>query len=515
MFLGLLRERLLVARFYSCCRYSLDAYFAAFRLPDMVFQLVVIGALSAAFIPVFSEKLQENEKEAYRLASALINLLLAFFLIVGIFIFIFAHPFSGMITGNFSPEQISLMANMTRLMLFAQLFFLVSNFFAAMIQSHQRFLLPALSPIVYNLGIIVSVFFFSSRFGIWSAAYGVLFGSILHLLIQVPLVIKLGFRYSLIFDVFSPGVRKVAKLMVPRTLALAISQIEATVSLFLATSLSPGSLTLFYLAQKLADLPVRFVGTSVGQAALPLFSLQVARKENDAFKASLLKSLNQVLFLSLPATAVFLVLRIQFVRFAYGAREFPWGATLATGYTMAAISLSVFTQSAIQILVRAFYAVHDTVAPFIIGLLSVSLNIALSCLTIFVFKWGIFGLALSFSVSNLLNFLLLLIMFNHRWEKIISRKELFLWFKMICLSVFCGIGSWISLRVLDTYVFQTDRTIPLLFLTLISVVVGVIIYFGLAYFLKLKELTDLTGSFGRIKLFKKKLPVVEEVVETF
>jgi len=514
MLLGILRERLLVDRFYACCKEELDVYYAAFRLPDMIFQLVVIGALSAAFIPIFSEKLAKDKKEAYLLASSLINLLLVFFLVLAVFIFIFARPFSLLITGNFSFQQIDLMAQMTRLMLLAQIFFLISNLFSAMIQSHQRFLLPALSPAIYNIGIIISVVILSRPLGIWAATIGVLFGSFLHLLIQIPLVLKLGFKYSFGFNLKDLAVKKVVRLMLPRTLSLAVSQIEATISLFLATSLSPGSLTIYYLAQKLADLPVRLLGTSIGQAALPTLSLQLARNETDNFKRTINQSLGQIIYLSLPATAIFLILRVQLVRFAYGSRSFPWGATIMTGRTLAAIAFSVFSQSAIQLLVRGFYAVHDTTAPFIVSLLSVIVNVILSIVFIFSFDLGIFGLALGFSISNFLTFLLLLLFFNFKKEKFIFRSDFLNWLKMTFASVVAAFGAWGTMRVLDMFVFETSRVAPLLILSLISASVGLLIYIIISIIFGLKELIVVLKLIKKIGDWKKYL-VPEKIAELY
>ncbi|PIS14737.1 murein biosynthesis integral membrane protein MurJ [Candidatus Shapirobacteria bacterium CG09_land_8_20_14_0_10_39_12] len=513
MILGILRERLLVANFYACCSSQLDVYYAAFRLPDMIFQLVVIGALSAAFIPVFSESLTSDEKSAYRLASSLINILMTFFIVLAAIVFIFAKPISTLITGNFSASQINLMTQMTRVMLFAQILFLVSNFFSAMIQSNQRFLLPSLSPVVYNLGIILSVVFLSRFFGIWAATIGVLVGAFFHLLIQLPLLLKLGFKYSFSFDFSDHGVKKVIKLMLPRTLALAASQIEATVSLFLATSLAPGSLTIYYLAHRLVDLPVRLLGTSVGQAALPILSLQLAQKQEEEFKTTLRRSFDQILYLSFPATAIFLVLRVQLVRFAYGAKSFPWIATIMTSRTLAAVAFSIFSQSASQLLVRGFYALHDTKTPFIVSLISVAVSVVLSLILIFSLNLGIFGLALAFSIANVFNLIALLLVFNFRKEKFVNNNNLFSWLKMIIASLIAGFFSWGSMRILDNFVFDTTKSLPLLLLTLISLGVGLLVYLFISRLFKFKELSMVLNLGKKFSHWKETLFSVEEIIE--
>lgn len=513
MLLGILRERLLMARFFACCKEQLDVYYAAFRLPDMIFQLIVLGALSAAFIPVFSEYLEKDKTQAHHLASSLINIFLVFFLFLSLIIFIFARPFSDLITGNFTPQQVDLMAKMSRAMLLAQAFFLISNFLAAIIQSNQRFLLPSLSPVVYNLGIIVSILLFSGPLKIWSAVLGVLIGSFLHLIIQIPLVLKLGFSYQPILNWKNPGVKKVLKLMLPRTLALATNQVEATISLFLATSLDPGSLTIYYLAQRLVDLPVRLIGTSVGQAALPTLSLQLAQQKKKEFIETYLRTLEQILYLSLPATVLFLILRVQLVRFAYGAKSFPWVATIMTGKTLAVVTLSIFSQCAIQLLVRGFYALHDTRTPFYLGLISLAINIFLSLFFIFGLRVGILGLALAFSLSSFLNMLLLLFVFNFKKEKIIAKENLLKWFKMIFASVISGFLSWAVMRFSDKFVFNTTKTFDLLILTFLSGITGILTYLGMSKILKLKELELIFKLFRKLGFWKETLVSVEEVIE--
>ena len=193
--LGILRDRLLYARFYACCASQLDAYNGAFRIPDIIFRLLVTGALSAAFIPVFSEQLARNKKEAYRTASSVINILFLVLLVLVALVIIFSYPLSALITSGFTQEQVVLMSQLTRVMVFAQLFFLLSNFLTGVLQSYQRFLLPALAPVAYNLGIIFGIQVLAPYWGIFGPALGVVIGAGLHFFIQLPLVLALGFDY--------------------------------------------------------------------------------------------------------------------------------------------------------------------------------------------------------------------------------------------------------------------------------------------------------------------------------
>lgn len=512
MVLGILRERLLVTKFFACCRPSLDVYYAAFRLPDMVFQLVAIGALSAAFIPVFSDYLEKKDSQTYRFSSSVINHLLLFFLILAVIIFVFSRPLSQAITGSFTPNQIQLMAQMTRVMLFAQILFLVSNFLSATIQSHQRFLVPALSPITYNLGIILAILFLTPFWGVWAPVFGVVLGAIFHLFIQIPLAFKLGFTYTFVLDRKIPGVVEVFRLMLPRTLALAVYQIEATVAVFLATSLSPGSLTMFYLAQRLMDLPVRIFGTPIGQAALPTLSSQIAKGHLKDFQKTLISSLNQILYLALPAMVIILILRVPLVRLAYGAKSFPWQATILTAKTVGIFSLAIFSQAATQLLVRSFYALHNTKTPLSIGSFSVALNVSLALLLTFKLGWGILGLAAATSISSASHAFLLFCFLVRKIPEILDKNLIFNWLKMGVATFFTAVFLWLPMRLLDKFILDTTRTINLLILTIITGLVGFSVYLLLSLVLKIPEVFAFTQLARRLGQWQAVLKKSEEVL---
>ncbi|MBU1117366.1 hypothetical protein KKD37_00190, partial [Patescibacteria group bacterium] len=246
--LGFLRTRFLYSIFFKCCVLDLDAYNAAFRIPDLIFKLLVTGALSASFIPVFTSYLHKDKKQAYKMASSVINLLLLVFIAFSVVALVFAHPLSKLIATGFSPYQIDLMANLTRILLLAQIFFLISNFLTAILQVNQVFIIPALSPIIYNLFIILGIFTLAPTFGIYGVVYGTVVGAFFHMAIQIPSVLRFGFKYSRIADPKLPGVREIIRLMLPRTLSLGLAEVENTVTLFFASTLAAGSISLLNLA---------------------------------------------------------------------------------------------------------------------------------------------------------------------------------------------------------------------------------------------------------------------------
>jgi len=510
--LGLFRDRLLAGTFFGGREWQLDVYFAAFRIPDMIFELLVLGALSAAFIPVFSRYLEKKEREAYYLSSSIINFLLVFFILFSTLVFIFAEPLVKLIAPAFNPIEISLMVNLTRIMLLAQLFFCVSNFLTGVIQSHQRFLVPALSPVAYNLGIIFGIVVLSRWLGIYGPTIGVVLGAFLHLAIQLPLALRLGFRYSFVFDWRHPGVKQVARLMLPRTLALAVKQIELTVAVFLATSLVAGSLSIFYFAQHLMNLPIGLFGLTIGQAALPTLSRESSEKGLDKFKKTFLSSFNQILYLALPASAILLVLRIPAVRIVFGAASFPWKATLLTGRVLAIFSISIFAQAVIHLLVRSFYALHNTKTPFLIGALAVLTNVSLSFLFIFRLNLGILGLAWATTLASFLQTSLLLLFLNRAIGGFDKKEFFFPLIKMGVATVLTAVALWMPMRLLDRFILDTTRTINLVILTVIATLSGMMVYLVLSYFLKIAELSSFISLVKRLGRWQEVLEESEEMI---
>ncbi len=510
--LGLLRDRLLAATFFRVGQeWQLDVYFAAFRIPDMLFQLLVLGALSAAFIPVFS-KLLSQEKEAWRVASTIINIGSLIFIFISFLIFVFTPTLNRFIAPNFEERELALMVNLTRLMLISQWFFVISNIFTGILQSKQRFLIPALAPILYNLGIIIGTIFLSPIWGIYGPTAGVVLGAFLHFIVQLPLTLYLGFVYSPVLDFKNPFVRKIGRLMVPRTLALAVSQIELTVAVLIATSLTSGSLSIFYFAQHLNNLPVGLFGLTIGQAALPVLSVEAA-KNRDNFKKVLLTCLRQILYLALPASVILLVLRIPLVRLVFGARTFPWEATILTGKVVAIFSFSIFAQAAIQILVRAFYALQDTKTPFLIAALAVGFNVFFSFLFTFRFDWGVLGLSLAASLASIIHCFFLIVFLQNKLD-FLGKKLFFVPLAKIVLATFLtGFALWLPMRLLDKLFLDTTKTINLIALTVIAGLCGLAVYFLFSYVLRIEELKRFYKLFYRFGAWREILASSEEVLD--
>lgn len=499
--LGFLRSRFLYARFFSCCVLELDAYNAAFRLPDLIFKLLVTGALSASFIPVFSSYLHKDKKAAHQIASTVINLLLIVFLLASLIVLIFAHPLSQIIAKGFSSSQIDLMVGLTRVLLIAQIFFLISNFLTGILQVHQIFIVPALSPIVYNLFIILSIFTLAPVFGIYGVVYGAVVGAFFHLAIQLPVVKRVGYRYSPLCRPRLPGVREVVRLMIPRSLSIGLGEIENTVTLFFASILPSGSISLLNLALQIMYLPSRIFGTTVGQASLPILSKNIARNELNTFRATVSKIILQSLYLALPVTTIVLIHRVPIIRLAFGARQFPWSATLLTARTLAWLTPAIVCQAVIQILIRSFYALHNTKTPLYVSFFSLITNIFSSFFFVNFTNWGIAGLAFSATIGNLVQCLGLLVLFIRRVDGFNWNQTFVEFLKILLSSFLMALITWGSLRFLDLLVLDTSRTINLLVLFSLSSLIGLIFYITFTARLCPTQFGDYHRYFSKFRRF--------------
>jgi len=488
--LGFIRSRFLYAHFFNCCVSELDAYNAAFRIPDLIFKLLVTGALSASFIPVYSSILHKNEKQAEAVASTVINLLLIAFGIISVIVLIFTPYFTSLIASGFTPDQLALMTSLTRILLIAQIFFLVSNFLTGILQVHQIFLVPALSPIIYNSFIILSILVLAPIFGIYGVTYGAVIGAFFHMAIQIPSVIHAGFNYRAIIDTKLAGVREIIRLMLPRSLSLGLGEIENTVTLFFASNLAAGSLSILNLAMQIMYLPSRIFATTVGQASLPILSKNVARNELNEFRETVRRTILQSLYVALPITALILVHRLAIIRLAFGAKEFPWAATLLTSKTLAYLVPAIACQAIIQILVRSFYALHDTKTPLKISLVSLTVNVISAYIFVNFTDMGVVGLALSASLGNLTQTIGLVGMFINKidgqgWDKVFIH-----FFKIILASAILSVSVWSSLKFLDLFILDTTKTINLTILFVLSSTIGFVVYFIVSSWLKIDEVNS-------------------------
>lgn len=511
-FLGLIRDRLLVHNFDTS---TAAIFFAAFKLPDLLFQLLIFGALSVAFIPVFTDFLQKKgEKDALYFANNILNLSLVFFGIIALLAFIFAAPLNDILIPGFKNEQKALTDNLTRVILFGQILLVIGAFFIGIAHSFQRFIIPALAPLFYNLGVILGIVFLSQNFGIMGPAYGVVIGAAMHVLIQLPMVRALGFRYRLSFDFFNEGVGEVVRLVSVRNIGLAFEQINDAVSIALASLVSYSSVTLLTFAQHLQVVPIGLFGATIAQAALPVLSKEQSKGEGEQFKITLLTTMHQILFLTLPAAAILIVLRIPVVRLVFGASQFSWIDTVLTGRTVAFFAGGLAAQSVILLLVRGFYAYKDTKTPVVVSVFTILLNILLSLFFVQQLKLDVWSLGLAYSISTNLALFLLLYFINKK-VKGFSKKFLFTpALKMLVAAFVAAIALYIPVKALDQLVFDTTKTVNLIALTGIASLFGIGVYILLVWLMNVRELYTFVELVKKVTQAKAQVKTEEIIKET-
>lgn len=496
--LGLLRDRLLAHTFPPD---TVAIFFAAFRLPDIIFQLLIFGALSVAFIPVFTEYLENKGRiEAFKLAHSVLNLALLVLFIANVLLFIFVESLTALIVPGFNAEQQAQVANLTRVILVGQMILTVGSFFIGILQSFQRFIIPALAGVFYNIGIILGVFFLSNPLGILGPAVGVVIGAILHVLIQLPLIWSLGFRFRMSMSIFHKGVREIVSLMSMRTIGLAAEQINETVGIILASLISAASVTYLTFAQHLQIVPIGLFGATLAQAALPVLSAERAHGRINEFKTTLLTTMHQILFLALPAAAILIVIRIPAVRLVFGASQFDWEATVLTGKTLGFLAVGLAAQAASLLLVRGFYALKDTKTPVIVSLVVVLFNVILSIYFVQILKLDIWSLGLSFSLASILSAILLFWTLHFKVGGFDIGGILGPFSKILMATVIMGVALYIPIKLLDQVIFDTTRTVNLIILIGLASTFALSVYVMLVWFLRVRELETFVSLIKRVFL---------------
>ena len=529
-FLGIFRDRILASQFGAGD--ILDAYYAAFRLPDFVYNILILGAVSAGLIPVFSALLaKKHEKEAWGLINDVLNLLSIGLLIACGILFIFAPVIVPFITPGFVGEKSALVIQLSRIMFLSPLLLGLSAIFSSVLQSFKKFFIYSLAPIFYNLGIIVGAVYFTKIWGVNGLAWGVVFGATIHFLIQLPSTFASGYRYKFSFNLKNTWVRNVLKMMVPRTFSLMVSQINFLMITVFASAMATGSLAIFNLSNNLQNFPLGIFGVSLAVAALPVMSELAAQKKNKEFVETISTTFRQILFFLIPASALLYVLRAQVVRVILGSGHFGWQDTRLTAACLAIFCIGLFAQGAYPLIIRGFYALHDTKTPFYISLFSMIANLA----SLFFFRW-IFGfnnwflfastailritdmtgqvdfkvLALPFAIitSSIIELVILMFYLRRKIGRLDGYKITKSVAKIVLASFGAGLFAYASLQIMDTFV-ATEKFVGILGQGLVAGIIGLLGYWLIGYLLQMEEMSIFVSSFKKKMLKMTRLDQVE------
>ena len=471
--LGLVRDRLLAGTFGAGP--ELDSYFAAFRIPDLIYSILIAGGIIVAFLPLFSEYFLKNQKEAWKFVNNVLNIFLFFLVLISLGILVFAPALVKLITPGFSAEQFSLTVLLTRILFLSPILLGLSSIFSGVLQHFNRFLAYSLTPILYNLGIIFGILFIVPYYGILGVAIGVILGAFFHLLIQLPSALNCGFRYQPFFNFKDPGLKRIFLLMAPRTFAVASWQINLIVITAIASTLTTGSITIFNLANNLQHLPLGIIGAAFATAAFPFLSRFWTNHQNGEFIKAFSSTFRQTLYFIVPITFLMYILRNQIVEVVLEQGEFSQTAAQLTAASLGLFCLGMIAHSLVPLFSRVFFSFQDTKTPTFIVLAVICLNITLSFYFVWLLKTANFlsnflikffslpieqeivvlGLPLAWSIGAIFHFLLLMVFLYKRIGDF-KLKEIFKSFlKILLASIFMTAGALFVIQNVSGAIFQT------------------------------------------------------------
>ena len=505
---GVARDRILAHQFGAGI--ELDIYTAAFRIPDFIYNLLIVGALSAGFIPIFLELFQKDKKDAWAFVSRVINATFLLVSGVSVVLYFFAPHIVSLLVPGFGPEAQKQTIDLTRVMLLSPILLGLSAIVSGVLQSLKAFFIYSLAPVLYNIGIIVGALFFVPHFGLVGLAYGVVLGAFLHLLIQIPIFLSSGFHYSPKTFLKDKKMKQLVRALVPRTLTLASVQITTLVLTFFASFLGTGSIAIFNFASNISSLGVGIIGISFAMAAFPTLSEYVAKKDLEGFKKQLALTTRQILFFILPLTILFILLRAQIVRVLLGTGAFNWENTIVTATTVGMFSLSLFSQCLLALYSRAFFALHNGRTPLMIAMLSLFITVSLS----FYFKtyFGVAGLALGISLGSMFQAAFLFI----GLRKILGANDENGILELIAKLSLCCLGLGLTTQFLKypiSLLVNMETFVGIFLQGLICGLAGLLVYSFLAAIFKVPELSLLFQSLRRKWLKTRNIPAETDVLK--
>lgn len=545
-FLGLLRDRILAGKFGAGD--ELDVYFAAFRVPDLIYNLLVVGALTAGFIPVFTSYWQKGKNdsseegchpelvlgsqempkqvenkfsaskrhdksgrnnEAWYLANDLLNIVGLGLIIACGLAAVFAGQIVPLITPGFNPAKINLTVNLTRIIFLSPIFLGISGVFSGILQSFKNFIAFSLAPIFYNLGIIFGAVFLTKFFGVYGLGLGVIIGAFLHMLIQIPPALSFGFRYKFVLDFYHKGVRRIGRLMVPRTFSIGLSQINFLAMTIIASTLVAGSLAVFNFAYNIYTFPLGIIAASFAIAAFPTMTHWAHRKDWDNFAKSFSSAFRQILFFIIPASAFLVVLRAQIVRVILGTGMFDWQDTILTISALQFLVLGLFADALVLLLIRGFFAVEDTKTPFMLGIFDTLVRVAGAYF--FSRYFGVAGLAMGFALGCVVYVILLWFFLRKKIGELDQKKIFYSGAKILIASVLAGSAAYGALRVFANLV-NMKTLLGIFTQGLVAGLIGIAVYIIAGLILRSEEMFSFWQAITHRLPWPKVAPE-EEIIE--
>lgn len=482
--MGLLRNRIIARQFGLTA--DLDAFFAAFKLPDLLFTIVAGGALATAFIPVFAQHLtnEGDRSNAWRLTSAVTNLVCVVVTILSMIAAIFAPWLvRTIIAPGFEASQQAETVAVMRIVLVSTLFFGISAVQSSALHGFRHFLTPALAPIFYPVGVIIGALFLAPEWGIRGLAIGAVIGAFLHLAVKLPMLLHFGFRWQPILDLRSPDLRRILSLMGPRVLDLGVFQLTLIMSTNLASRLGSGSVGALEWGWEFMQLPETVIGTAFGLVVFPTLAQLAAQEDRDSLRQTLDDSLRLLLALTVPAACGLIILGLPLINLVYQGGAFDAEAGQAVNLTLRYYALGLVGHVCLEVVARVFFAQQDTITPLIVagGAALLQLGIALGLMG----PLGTGGIALANSIAITVEVLVLIFLLHRRMDGINS-MPIALYLLRVLLS-----GAIMSAGVIWVTSFTTAQEYPTIFVLALGGFSGLLLYGIVGFLLRVWHPADL------------------------
>ncbi len=403
--LGVGRDHLLARTFGASAGSgltNLDAYYAAFRIPDLFYNLIIVGAVSAAFIPIFARlKKGGRTEDAWAFASAMLRWMLLGVGVLAAAAWMFAEPLTHLVAGGFKSDDFAITVRLMRILLLSPILFAAASVLTSVADSFKVFFWRSLAPLFYNLGIMAGIIFWAPQSGVVGVTWGVILGAALQFVVQMPVLWQTGFKYSVTSSAVRPELKHAFAMMGPRVLTIALRQIAFIASTRIASTLGTGAITVLYLADNLQSLPLGMVGVAFSITSFATLSELAAEPTHDGFAQEMRRVLQKVLYWTIPAIAGLYVLRREVIDFLFVHGKFTDAdaALLATVLSFFLIGLA--GNALIPTLNRGFFAHHDSRTPLISAACGSTLAVMLSVFLVFKKGWGAEGVALGFAAEGL------------------------------------------------------------------------------------------------------------------
>ncbi len=501
--LGLFRDRLLAGSFGA--GNELDVYYTAFRIPDFISTVLVMGAISAAIIPIFSGYLSRSRNEAWEFLSNLLNLFFVSLIVISAVLIIFVPQIISLIAPGFSGAKKESAVLLTRIMFLSPILLGISNIISGILRVFRRFLITSLAPIMYNIGIILGIIFFVPSMGLVGLAWGVVSGAFLHLLIQIPILLKLGFKTKKLLNFKEPGFLRAVKLTVPRAIGLVAGQINLIVITAIGSTLAVGSIAIFNLANNLQKLPITLIAVSFSTAAFPFLAVYFSQKEKGKLIEEFSSVFRKILFFIIPISILIFLLRIQIIRVFYGTGEFGWADTQLTAACLGIFSFGIFAYGLSMLISKTFYAFQNTRIPATVTLITVALNVFLSYFFIWLLNFdnyfktfitaildlqnidqnSVVGLPLALAISGIFQLGLLLIMLYKKIGDYDIKRILESTIKVLASGVLLGLACYFVRQYVGSLV-NMQTFIGIFTQATFASLAGTVVYFLSTHLLKEK-----------------------------